>query len=163
MNLKLVDEKAAVLRTPAQSWDFDLDGSPLDLVKEMTKLMFLHGGIGLAAPQVGVSKRIFIMGNSTKLVTCINPEIISGVGELKEQEGCLSFPDLWLSVKRYEDIVVRYLTSSNELVEENLTGLMARVFQHELEHLGGVCFDTKVSNFVLNRAKEKRKKKSRGA
>ena len=161
MNLTLVSENDPILRKVAEAWDFDKDGSPSELVKEMTRLMFLHGGIGLAAPQCGVSKRIFIMGNSEHLFACINPVIINGEGVVRDQEGCLSFPDIWLYVERYENVSVEYYTIDGEKVQQTFSDLIARVYQHELEHLDGICFDTKVGNLALSRAKEKRKKLNR--
>jgi peptide deformylase len=124
----------------------------------MSKLMVLHGGIGLAAPQCGIAKRIFVMGNSDHLVACINPEIISGSERVREQEGCLSFPDLWMYVERYKDISVEYYNVAGEKVQQEFNGLMARVYQHELDHLNSICFDDRVGKLVLERAKEKRKK-----
>jgi len=161
MEIKLVAENDPVLREIAEPWDFEKDGSPEELVKEMTKLMFIHGGIGLAAPQCGISKRIFIMGNHDNLVACINPEIISGSELVRDQEGCLSFPDLWLYVERYKTVTVQYYNVAGEKIERELNDLMARVFQHENQHLDGICFDTQVGKLGLQRAKEKRKKRSR--
>jgi peptide deformylase len=158
MDLKLVSEDSKVLRQVAELWDFEKDGDPSELVKAMSKLMVLHNGIGLAAPQCGIAKRIFVMGNSDHLVACINPEIISGNERVREQEGCLSFPDLWMYVERYKDISVEYYNVAGEKVEQELTGLMARVYQHELDHLNSICFDDRVGKLVLERAKEKRKK-----
>jgi peptide deformylase len=161
MEIKLVAENDPILRQIAEPWDFKKDGSPEELVKEMTKLMFIHNGIGLAAPQCGLSKRIFIMGNHDNLVACINPEIISGSDLVRDQEGCLSFPNLWLYIERYKTVTVRYYNVGGEKIERELDDLMARVFQHENQHLDGICFDTQVGNFNLQRAKEKRKKRSR--
>lgn len=158
MDIKLVAEDDEVLRKVVEEWHWEGDGDPSELVKEMTKLMFIHNGIGLAAPQCGISKAIFVMGNPDHLVVCINPEIISGDGSIRDQEGCLSFPDMWLYVERYQTINVRYYNAVGEQIEQKLTGLMARVFQHELEHLYGVCFDAKVGKLALDRAKDKRKK-----
>jgi peptide deformylase len=98
------------------------------------------------------------MGNTDHLVACINPEIISGNERVRDQEGCLSFPDLWMYIERYHDITVEYYNVAGEKVQQELTGLMSRVFQHEHNHLDGICFDTKVSKLALDRAKEKRKK-----
>jgi peptide deformylase len=159
MEIKLVSEDSEILREVAEPWDFEVDGSPQELIKEMTKLMFIHGGIGLAAPQCGVSKRIFIMGTEDNLIACINPRVISGTERVRDQEGCLSFPDLWLYVERYKTISVEYYNVSGELVEREFEGLHARVFQHETDHLWGTCFDTKVGKLGLQRAKEKRKKR----
>lgn len=159
MDLKLVAEDSEVLREVADYWDWETDGDPSELVKAMSKLMVLHNGIGLAAPQCGISKRIFVMGNSDHLVACINPEIISGSERVREQEGCLSFPDLWMYVERYKDISVEYYNVAGERVQQEFIGLMARVYQHELDHLNSICFDDRVGKLVLERAKEKRKKK----
>jgi peptide deformylase len=161
MELQLVKEHDPILRQVATEWDWQVDGDPAELVKAMAKAMVLHGGIGLAAPQCGISKRIFVMGNTEHLVACINPEVISGTGEARDQEGCLSFPDLWLYVDRFQDISVRYYNVAGEKVEQELTGLMARVYQHELQHLDGICFDTQVGSLALSRAREKRKKTTR--
>ena len=159
MDLKLVAEDSEVLREVADYWDWETDGDPSELVKAMSKLMVLHNGIGLAAPQCGISKRIFVMGNSDHLVACINPEIISGSERVREQEGCLSFPDLWMYVERYKDISVEYYNVAGERVQQEFIGLIARVYQHELDHLNSICFDDRVGKLVLERAKEKRKKK----
>lgn len=158
MDLKLIPEDNEVLREVAEPWDWEKDGDPSELVKAMSKLMVLHNGIGLAAPQCGISKRIFVMGNSDHLVACINPEIISGSERVREQEGCLSFPDLWMYVERYKDISVEYYNVAGERVQQEFIGLMARVYQHELDHLNSICFDDRVGKLVLERAKEKRKK-----
>lgn len=159
MDIKLISEDSNVLRELTEEWDFEVDGDPIELVKEMTKLMLLHGGIGLAAPQCGVSKRIFVMGNSDHLVACINPVILSGSGiRERDVEGCLSFPDLWMYVEREVQIEVEYYNAGGEKVVQELGGLMARVFQHENDHLHGICFDSRVGKFALDRAKEKRKK-----
>lgn len=159
MDLKLIAEDSEVLREVADYWDWETDGDPSELVKAMSKLMVLHNGIGLAAPQCGISKRIFVMGNSDHLVACINPEIISGNERVRDQEGCLSFPDLWMYVERYKDISVEYYTVAGERVQQEFIGLIARVYQHELDHLNSICFDDRVGKLVLERAKEKRKKK----
>jgi len=163
MEIKLVAENDPILKQVAIPWYFETDGSPEELVKEMTKLMFLHGGIGLAAPQCGISKRIFIMGNQDSLIVCINPKIISGSEEdlVRDQEGCLSFPDLWLYVERYKSVFVEYYNVDGEKIERDFSDLMARVFQHENQHLDGICFDTQVGKLGLQRAKEKRKKQSK--
>lgn len=160
MNLTLLDENDVQLREISQPWDFETDGDPTELIKSMTKIMFENNGIGLAAPQVGVKKRIFIMGNTEKLIACINPEILETSEEVQAQEGCLSFPNLWLNVKRPDVIKVRYQQISGTVIEQELGSLPSRVFQHEFDHLNGICFDTKVANLSLKLAKERRERKS---
>lgn len=161
MNLELVKENDKTLRTIAEPWDFTVDGDPNDLVRNMAKTMMENNGIGLAGPQVGVMKRIFVMGNQDKLFACINPEILDASGNVLDQEGCLSFPDLWLNVRRAETIKVRYQNAMGETIETEFTGLMARVYQHERDHLDGVCFDTRVAKLSLELAKNRRRKRSR--
>jgi peptide deformylase len=161
MDLKLVDENNIILRQVSSAWDFTVDGDPNDLIRRMAKVMMENNGIGLAAPQVGISKRIFVMGNETKLYACINPEIIEGTGIVMDREGCLSFPDLWLNVKRQESIKVKFYNAVGSEIITEFTGLIARVFQHERDHLDGICYDTQVGKLSLEFAKKRRKKKLR--
>lgn len=160
MEIKLLKEDDPELREVSEPWNFETDGDPTELVKAMTKIMFESGGIGLAAPQCGVKKRIFIMGNTEKLIVCINPEIIESEGESRDQEGCLSFPKLWLTVKRPDVVKVKYQQMNGDVIEQELGGLPSRVFQHESDHLDGICFDTKVAKLSLQMAKDRRKRKS---
>lgn len=161
MEIKLLNEDDQLLRQAGEPYDFIKDGDPTELVKAMTKVMFENNGIGLAAPQVGVMKRLFIMGNSDKLFVCINPTLISGGETYRDLEGCLSFPNLWLHVNRYKQIQANYQDIQGNTVETTLEGLIARVYQHELDHLDGVCFDTRVGPVTLDLAKRRRKRKSR--
>jgi peptide deformylase len=159
VNLALLEENNPQLLEVSEEWDFRLDGSPEELVRAMSKFMTDNGGVGLAAPQLGIKKRIFIMGNFTKLVACINPKIVSlSEDRGSDLEGCLSFPDLFMKVKRPTSAVVQYNTVSGELVERELTGLESRVFLHEYDHLIGVTFNQRVGDLSFKMAKDKRKK-----
>ena len=159
MNLQLLEENNPQLLEVSEEWDFRLDGSPEELVRAMSKFMSDNGGVGLAAPQLGIKKRIFIMGNFTKLVACINPKIVSLSEERdNDLEGCLSFPDLFMKVKRPSSAVVQYNTVSGELVEREVTGFECRVFLHEYDHLIGVTFNQRVGDLSFKMAKDKRKK-----
>lgn len=161
MDIRLLQENDALLRQISEPWDFTVDGDPTELVKSMTRIMFENNGIGLAAPQCGVLKRLFIMGNQEKLYACINPEIIEADGNIMDQEGCLSFPDLWLNVKRNDRIKVRYYNAQGEEVIKEFTGIISRVFQHERDHLDGICFDTRTAKLSLELAKNRRKKRQK--
>jgi len=164
MNLQLLEENNPQLFEVSEEWDFRIDGSPEELVRAMSKFMSDNGGVGLAAPQLGIKKRIFIMGNFTKLVACINPKIVSLAEERKNDlEGCLSFPDLFMKVKRPASAVVQYYTVSGELVERELTGFECRVFLHEYDHLIGITFDQRVGDLSFKMAKDKRKKELKKA
>jgi peptide deformylase len=162
MNLELLEENNPQLLEVSEEWDFRIDGSPEELVRAMSKFMTDNGGVGLAAPQLGIKKRIFIMGNFIKLVACINPKIVSLSDERdNDLEGCLSFPDLFMKVKRPSSAVVQYNTVSGELVERELTGFECRVFLHEYDHLIGVTFNQRVGELSFKMAKDKRKKEAK--
>jgi peptide deformylase len=109
------------------------------LANELIKFMNQANGIGLAAPQVGHSARLFVMQINNKPKAYFNPEIV-GFSETSEEfdEGCLSFPAKHCIIKRPSAIQVRYQTASGNVIEENLTGLEARCYQHELDHLNGI-------------------------
>jgi len=160
MQLKLLEEGHKILQEISLLYDFDIDGDPSELIKAMTKIMFENNGIGLAAPQVGIQKRLFIMGNEQQLYAIINPSILIKEGDvIKDIEGCLSFPKLWLRVNRSSRIQVSYQDISGQKITTEFTGIKARVFQHEIDHLDGICFDTRVGPVALALAKEKRRRK----
>ena len=162
MKIELIKETDNILRQVCEPWHFTINGDPTDLVKEMTHIMFENNGIGLAAPQVGILKRLFIMGNPDKLIVCINPEILEGDNKnVISKEGCLSFPDLWLNVKRHDFIRVKYYDITGQEVVRDFSGLISRVYQHELDHLDGVCYDTKVAKLSLEMANNRRKKRKK--
>jgi peptide deformylase len=128
-------------------------------VADMFETMKDAGGVGLAAPQVGLSQRFFVMdvpeeGRSNPLVF-INPEIVSVEGEQVGDEGCLSFPGLYQSVKRDMRVVVRAQDVKGELVEHDLTDLAARCVLHETDHCDGIVFLDRMT--VLKRELAKRK------
>ena len=164
--MELLKENSPELSEISEEWDFEVDGSPEELVKEMMKFMINNGGVGLAAPQVGISKRIFIMGNFTKMVACINPKVVSlSEDRIADLEGCLSFPDLFMKVKSPVSCTVQYQNIAGEVIERELVGLESRVFLHEYDHLIGITFDQRVGDLTFKMAKERRakeaKKKSR--
>ena len=157
---QLVLEADFILKTKCESWDFNDPKTNIELFSSlMLKIMEENNGVGLAAPQIGFSYRIFVMGKDGEYWVCINPEILEkGVEEVIDTEGCLSFPALFLKVKRTEKIKVKYLNIKGEEKIETLTGLWSRCFQHELDHLDGIVFTEKVSRLSLDIAKRKRKK-----
>lgn len=146
-------------------WDFDHDGDAKELEKTMCDFMITNRGIGLAANQIGLAKRVFVMGSHSidgfpTPFAVFNPVILEvSEEETVDKEGCLSYPDLWLSVKRPAVIKVQYQDSDSNLHEVAMSGLIARCFQHELDHLNGVCFVDKVSQLKLQLAMKKLRKK----
>lgn len=154
----LVKESDDILSQVSSEWDWDKDGEIAEFAQSMLKIMFENNGLGLAAPQIGVSKRVIVMGNQQRSYICVNPEITSTTGTKRDQEGCLSFPGLWLNVERPATITVKYQDIIGRVQEHEFTGLPARVFQHELDHLNGVSFVNKVGKLSLNLATKRRKK-----
>ena len=107
----------------------------------MIKIMKKENGIGLAAPQVGRNEAIFITKKDNKIITCINPSISWQSDEqIDMKEGCLSFPKTFISLKRPSTIVVEYTDIKGKRNIEKMTGVEARCYQHELDHLSGITF-----------------------
>lgn len=146
-------------------WEFGVDGDAEQLEKDMIEFMIANHGIGLAANQVGIAKRVFVMGsnkipNFPAPFAVFNPVIKEASTEMAlDQEGCLSYPDLYLMVKRPDWIVAEYQDSKGNVNEIKVDGYLAKCFQHEYDHLNGVCFVDRVSQMKLNLAIKKIRKK----
>ncbi|MDI9483281.1 MAG: peptide deformylase [Bacillota bacterium] len=119
-----------------------------ELVDDMIETMYDANGIGLAAPQVGILKRVVVIDIGEGPMVLINPEIISQSGEQVEVEGCLSIPGIWGEVKRPAQIVVKALDREGKSRKIEGTDMLARVLSHETDHLEGVLFEDKVIRFV---------------
>ncbi|MGI6084363.1 MAG: peptide deformylase [Acetivibrionales bacterium] len=120
----------------------------LELLDDMKETMYEGNGVGLAAPQVGILKRIVVMDVGDGLIELINPVIIESEGEQTDVEGCLSVPGVYGKVKRPKRVVVEYLNRYGEKVRTEGTELKAICISHELDHLEGILFDEKVIEFV---------------
>jgi|TARA_B100001248_G_scaffold81197_1_gene58989 peptide deformylase len=157
--MDLVYAPAEILKKPTISVDEDMD-NVVKLAEQMHTIMAQHNGIGLAAPQVGLDKSFFIMGDKSRYKLIVNPKIIEkGDEEGLINEGCLSFPGLFLKVLRPLNVVVEYVNTNGDKVNEKLEGMMSRVFQHETDHLNGITFDTLVSKLKLDMAMKKLNKR----
>ncbi len=124
-------------------------------VKDMAEIMYEGRGVGLAAPQVGVLKRIIVFDPGNGLMCLINPEITWTRGREVMPEGCLSFPGVELEVKRHREIAVRALDLDGKSVEFKARDITARIIQHEVDHLDGVLIVDRVSRKKLKPIKEK--------
>jgi len=106
--------------------------------------MFHHKGVGLSANQIGIKERAFVMMSdleTEETVTCFNPKIIKESKDMViMEEGCLSYPELYLEISRPNSIVVKYEDEGKEIHKEKLTGYIARIFQHEYDHMEGIDF-----------------------
>lgn len=110
------------------------------MVQNMAETMYDAKGIGLAAPQIGISKRVVIVDLGEGLTTLINPVIVKTSGKQRGKEGCLSFPGLWGDVDRAESVEVRGLDLNGEEIYIAAQGYLARALQHEIDHLDGIVF-----------------------
>jgi len=123
-------------------------------IDDMMKTMKNAGGVGLAAPQVNVSKRMFVMKPSffKKASAVINPSVVyhEDRGMKNSSEGCLSIPGKTFKVKRYKNIDVNYLDRHGEYQAKNLTGFSAIVFQHEYDHLNGILISDFFSEYIYD-------------
>jgi peptide deformylase len=121
------------------------------LIDNMIETMYAAAGIGLAAPQVGIGKRLIVIDigdredGSGGLIVLINPEIVLAEGLVESEEGCLSVPQYIASLKRAETVVVRGLDREGKAVEIKADGLLARALQHEIDHLDGVLILDRIS------------------
>ncbi len=140
--LRLFDEQ--VLRQKAEKIEV-IDESIIKLAQQMIETMVANNGIGLAGNQVGVLKQIIVVdlrpcGYKIEPFALINPEIVEAAGSDNDEEGCLSFPELFLQIARPEKIKVIAQNLKNEKVEVFADGLLTRILCHEIDHLNGVLF-----------------------
>lgn len=147
------NESLIVPATPVEA--FGLGTNLVDIQYHMTKIMQDNDGVGLAAPQIGISKRIFIMKKRKEIFSwagaissfsfIINPEIKWYSPEQVEwEEGCLSIPGVYGTVSRSRDIGVVYRNRSGVTINRTISGVDARVFQHEFDHLNGILFPQRI-------------------
>jgi peptide deformylase len=133
-------ETNQVLRGTAKPVE-QVDEFILELAENMFQTMEKEKGIGLAAPQVGVDKRVIVVMLGKETILMVNPEILSFSAECAvDEEGCLSLPEKFGKVSRAKRIVVRYIDEKGKQQQKELSDLDARVVQHEIDHLNGVLF-----------------------
>jgi peptide deformylase len=159
---KLVNSDDPVLKQAASDWNFETDGDAKELEVDLVEAMIMNNGVGLAAPQVGVSKRVFAIKLKDQVPFCMfNPTLVSySKDSVEGEEGCLSFPNLWLKVKRYSTVHVEYFDRTGQKCIMKLADADARCFQHELDHLDGVCFTNRISQLKLALAIKKQRKRN---
>lgn len=129
------------------------------LLDEMAEAMKEAKGIGIAANQVGEPLRVALVGREDgTFFEIVNPQILERSGEVTWEEGCLSVPDVWEKVKRYEKVKVRYQDKSGQWQEVDTGGKLAHVFQHEVDHLDGHVFVEHLSSLKRSLIQERMKK-----
>jgi peptide deformylase len=153
------------LREPSTSVD-TIDDEIKELANNMGQTMFDAPGVGLAAPQVGVNKRVIVYdsnadnpdfeGEKTDFTALINPQIIEASGgTISAEEGCLSVVDLNADVKRYDTVTITALDIDGNELKFDAQGILSVIMQHEIDHLDGILFIDRIS--VLKRAMYKKK------
>jgi peptide deformylase len=152
----------SILQTKAAEIE-NIDGRVVHLAKDMAQTMYAAPGVGLAAPQVGVSDRLIVIdvtnpAGKKGLITLINPEIIEMEGHVVEEEGCLSLPGIRENVSRAARILARGYDLNERQREIEATGLLAVALQHEIDHLEGILFIDRISRLKRGIAQRKMRK-----
>lgn len=130
------------------------------LIKRLKMTMKLYGGIGLSANQCGLKERVFVMGTDQFQIACINPKVLEVSKEtIKDTEGCLSFPAMFMKVERPKSVFAEYTDENGEKHQEWFEGLTARCFLHETDHMNGIKYTKYVGPVALKLAKQKQLKK----
>jgi len=135
---------SGVLRNVAQPVE-EITDEIRQIVNDMLDTMYAADGVGLAAPQIGIPKRIIVIDTdpsdpSSKPIILINPQVLEKEGQVSAEEGCLSIPDVRETIKRAEKVTVEALNLDGKKVRIEATGLLARVLQHEIDHINGTLF-----------------------
>jgi peptide deformylase len=128
------------------------------LAKRLRTTMKMYSGLGLSANQCGVAERMFVIGTDDFQLVCINPKILDEGPVVKDKEGCLSFPGLFLNVDRPSWIEAEFTDENGNVNQVKLQGLSARCFLHELDHLNGVRYTNLVKPLALKMARQKANK-----
>ena len=153
---KIAQRGDLVLRSPVKSLIKDINSEILDLIDSLTTTAIVNKGVGIAAPQISQPYRLFIVAShpsdryphapTMTPTPMINPRILSrGSKIVKDWEGCLSVPNARGLVPRYQSIEAEYTTKEGEIKQEIFTNFVARIFQHELDHLNGILFVDRVT------------------
>ena len=142
----LISSDDPLLHKKMKKCSYNLDRSKLSYT--LNENMFHHNGVGLSANQIGIEERAFVMMidiDAQETITCFNPRIIKeSKDEVVMEEGCLSYPELFLEISRPGIIVVKYEDEGKQIHKRQLTGYYARIFQHEYDHMEGIDFTERV-------------------
>jgi len=159
--IDLLPEDHPVLHQEPLTWIFDPPQADPKLMYDiMLENMVYHHGLGLSANQIGMPVKVFAMriDESDNAIVCFNPEILEESEEMVTmEEGCLSFPLLYLKKRRPEKLTIKYQNVDGDFIETKFEGLAARVFHHEMDHMKGKTFLDGVSQIFLQSARKKQK------
>ena len=142
--------------------EFDFENAPINpnsFASTLVETCRKHNGIGLSANQCGVFERVFVIGTDHFQIACINPRIIGKApSTIKESEGCLSYPGLYVKIDRPDWVDVEFIDETGTLKQMRLEGITARCFQHELDHMNGIRMVDHVGPVALQMARKKQEK-----
>jgi len=162
MIYNLVKQTDPVLHNPTEAFDFDNPQiDPVELFENLKETMIANRGIGLSAPQVGIPLAVFVIGHPddpNNIFPVFNPKIVDSDGIVDEEEGCLTYPGLFIKMKRPAVIRARYTTHLGVTDTIKFGGFTARAFQHEYDHVIGKVFVKRATSLQLDRAKKQKKK-----
>jgi len=163
--LEILKYPHPLLKRPSEKVD-RINEETRKLIQDMIETMYHSNGIGLAACQIGIPRRIIVLDVSPidpqqNLFAMINPEVISEEGEIDHEEGCLSVPDCFEKVKRRERIRVKGISADGKETEVSGEGILAFALQHEIDHLNGVLILDRVSRLKRDIYRTKLKKEKR--
>lgn len=158
MNLEFVPETSPILLSECEEFNFDNPPcDPKELAQALHDKMLKSDGLGLSANQVGLPYRVFVMRTGEKPYAVFNPKVVDvSEKELPMKEGCLSFPLLYLSVKRPDSVRIRFQDETGEVRTEKFIGMTARIALHEFDHMLGKVYTQKATQFETQRALRKR-------
>ena len=159
----LLEPKHPLLHSPLP--EITAETEPEDrkeLLDNMVETMKHYGGIGLSANQCGIPIRMFVFGDSEYYIPCFNPKILEyGKDKIPMEEGCLTYPGLFVKIFRPDMIVAQWEDENRELHKETFTELQSRVFQHEYDHMEGIDFRSLAGRMSLDIAQRKVKRAAR--
>lgn len=162
MTLEIIPDSDPRLHTRIPEYDFSAQSKEdrAAMIAALTEKLDELDAIGIAANQCGLTHRVFIIRDEMAALACFNPRA-SLVGDERaiDTEGCLTFPDLWLKIERPLMIEAHWQDADGEEVLRVLHGYLARAFLHELDHLNGIVFTSKVSKLALDMARKKQRKR----
>ena len=153
----LLENTNPILTIPLSGCSDDLDRQ--EIKDNLIDTMKHYNGVGLSASQCGIMERVFVMYSDVKkreTIICFNPEVtIYSDTKILMDEGCLTYPGLWLKVKRSDNVGVQYEDKTGEIQYQSMLGLECRIFLHEYDHMEGTDFTQKVSKLRLKRAQKR--------
>lgn len=139
-----------------ERFNFDGKHNPEKIAVDLIVTMLKFNGMGISANQVGLPHRVFVMNTSPQMMVCFNPKIVDTSEEqVVLDEGCLSYPGLFVKIRRPKHVRVRFQTPNGEMTTQKYTGMTARVFQHEMDHMEGIDFLSRASEFHKEKALRK--------